>query len=158
MPAWARAAASEPRVLSFNHLHTGERLRNVEYFSSGGYLPDALTEINQLLRDFRTGDVAQMDPALLDVLHGLQQRTGSTQAFQIISAYRSPRTNDMLHQRSKGVASGSLHLKGQAIDIRLGDVALPQLHQAALSMKAGGVGYYQASNFLHVDTGRVRQW
>lgn len=158
MPAWARAAASEPRVLSFNHLHTGERLRNVEYFSGGGYLPDALTEINQLLRDFRTGDVAQMDPALLDVLHGLQQRTGSTQAFQIISAYRSPRTNDMLHQRSKGVASGSLHLKGQAIDIRLGDVALPQLRQAALSMKAGGVGYYQASNFLHVDTGRVRQW
>nr|WP_297353264.1 DUF882 domain-containing protein [uncultured Caldimonas sp.] len=157
-PAWAKAAATAPRVLSFNHLHTGERLRNVEYFSGGRYLPDALTEINQLLRDFRTGDVADMDPTLLDLLHGLQQRTGSAQAFQIISAYRSPRTNEMLHRRSSGVASGSLHLKGQAIDIRLGDVPLAQLRKAALSMKAGGVGYYPGSNFVHVDTGRVRQW
>ena len=158
LPAWAKAATSTPRVLSFNHLHTGERLRNVEYYRGGSYLPDALTEINHVLRDFRTGDVAEMDPSLLDLLHRLGQLTGSSQAFQIISAYRSPRTNEMLHQRSSGVASGSLHLKGQAIDIRLADVPLAQLRKAALSMKAGGVGYYPGSNFVHVDTGRVRQW
>ena len=150
--------AGEPRTLSFSHLHTGERLGDIEYFSAGSYLPDALGEINHLLRDFRTGDVGSMDPALLDLLHELRQLTGSTQPFQIISGYRSPATNEALRARSGGVARHSLHMEGQAIDIRLGDVPLPQLRAAALSLARGGVGYYPASNFVHVDTGRVRSW
>lgn len=158
-PAWAVASAAEPRVLSFSHLHTGERLRNVEYFSGGTYLPDALSEINHLLRDFRTDEVAEIDRDLLDLLHRLRTLTGGTRPFEIISGYRSPRTNQMLRQRgSGGVATKSLHMVGQAVDIRVADVPLAQLRRAALSMKAGGVGYYPSSNFVHVDTGRVRQW
>lgn len=156
---WAASAttAAEPRVLRFAHLHTGERLE-VEYFRAGNYLDDALGAVNQLLRDFRTGEVGTMDPALLDLLHGLRQRTGSARPFEIISGYRSSATNRMLHERSSGVATGSLHLKGQAIDIRLADVPLRQLRDAALAAGRGGVGFYPGSNFVHVDTGRVRRW
>lgn len=162
-PGLARASQGQPstgfRTLEFLHLHTGERL-TVEYFSAGQYVPDALQAVNHLLRDFRTNDVAEMDPALLDLLHRLRETTGSRQPFEVISAYRSPRTNEMLRNRSahSGVATASLHMRGQAIDIRLGDVALPQLRDAALSLQAGGVGYYARSNFVHVDTGRVRHW
>jgi uncharacterized protein YcbK (DUF882 family) len=155
--ATAGAAVLETRALSFTHLHTGEHL-SLAYFSGGAYLPDALAAVNHLLRDFRTGDVGTMDPALLDVLHVLARMTGSRQPFQIISGYRSAATNEALHRRSAGVASASLHMKGQAIDIRLADVALERLRDAALSLRAGGVGYYAASQFVHVDTGRVRAW
>ena len=130
----------------------------VEYCASGGYVPQALASVNHLLRDFRTGDVGVIDTGLLDLLHGLAALTGSRRPFQIISGYRSPATNAALHQRSSGVASGSLHMLGQAIDIRLADVPLETLRDAARSMRSGGVGYYAASNFVHVDTGRVRIW
>ncbi|MBA2723189.1 MAG: DUF882 domain-containing protein [Methylibium sp.] len=156
-PSWARAGSGAPRALNFDNLHTGEKLV-VEYFQADRYLPDALAAVNHLLRDFRTGDVGAVDPALLDLLHGLGSLTGSTRAFQIISGYRSPATNAVLHERSSGVASGSLHMRGQAIDIRLGDVPLTTLRNAALALRAGGVGYYAASNFVHVDCGRVRAW
>jgi len=156
-PRWARAGSGAPRALSFDNLHTGEKLV-VEYFQAGRYLPDALAAVNHLLRDFRTGDVGAMAPALLDLLHGLGTLTGSKRAFQIISGYRSPATNAVLHERSSGVASGSLHMRGEAIDIRLADVPLTALRNAALAMHAGGVGYYAASNFVHVDCGRVRAW
>jgi uncharacterized protein YcbK (DUF882 family) len=156
-PVLARARSTDTRVLSFNHLHTGERLE-VEYFSAGTYLPDALGEVNKLLRDFRSGDVGAIDPALLDVLHVLRERTGSRRPFQIISGYRSPATNRMLHERSAGVATRSLHMQGQAIDVRLADVPLDKLRDAALAAGRGGVGYYPGSDFVHVDTGRVRAW
>lgn len=156
-PVMAHARSSEPRVLAFSHLHTGERLE-VEYHSAGRYLPDALDAVNRLLRDFRTGDVGTMDPALLDLLHALRERTGSRQPYEIISGYRSPATNQMLHERSSGVATKSLHMSGQAIDIRVADVPLAGLRQAALSLQRGGVGFYPGSNFVHVDTGRVRAW
>lgn len=162
-PGLALASASQPargfRALEFVHLHTGERLE-VEYFSAGQYVPDALQAVNRLLRDFRTGDVAEMDPRLLDLLHQLRETTGSREPFQVISAYRSPQTNEMLRGRNErsGVATTSLHMRGQAMDIRLGDVALTDLRDAALSLQAGGVGYYAKSNFVHVDTGRVRRW
>jgi uncharacterized protein YcbK (DUF882 family) len=156
-PRWARASLAAPRALSFDHLHTGEKLV-VEYFDAGRYRPDALNAVNHLLRDFRSGDVGSIDPALLDLLHGLAVRTGSRRAFQVISGYRSPATNEALNQRSTGVATGSLHMHGQAIDIRLADVQLPVLRDAALAMRGGGVGYYAASNFVHVDSGRVRAW
>ena len=156
-PAMAQARSTEPRVLAFNHLHTGERLE-VAYFDGGSYLPDAMGAVNRLLRDFRTGDVGTMDPALLDLLHALRVRTGSRKPYEIISGYRSPATNRMLHERSSGVATKSLHMSGQAIDIRVADVPLGDLRQAALSLQRGGVGYYPGSNFVHVDTGRVRAW
>jgi uncharacterized protein YcbK (DUF882 family) len=121
-------------------------------------VPEALTTVNYLLRDFRTGDVHGIDTALLDLLHELTVVTDTTRPFQVISGYRSPATNEMLRHHSEGVAAGSLHLKGPAIDIRLADVPLGQLRRAALEARRGGVGYYPASDFVHVDTGRVRAW
>ncbi len=156
-PRWARGEAGATRALSFDNLHTSEKLV-VEYFERGSYRPDAVAAVNHLLRDFRTGDVGTMDTALLDLLHRLAALTSSKRAFQVISGYRSPRTNEALHRRSNGVASGSLHMRGQAIDIRLPDVPLATLRDAALALRSGGVGYYAASNFVHVDTGRVRSW
>jgi len=150
-------AASGPRELDFHHLHTGERL-DVEYFDGTSYLPDALTTVNHFLRDFRTGDVHPIDPALLDLLHRLTDRTKTGRPFEVISGYRSPATNEMLRHRSEGVARNSLHMQGKAIDIRLADVPLVRLRNAALDVHRGGVGYYPASDFVHVDTGRVRTW
>lgn len=157
LPVAARARSEPPRVLAFSHLHTGERLE-VEYFAAGSYVPDALGAVNHLLRDFRSGDVGSIDPALLDLLHGLRERTGTQRPFQIISGYRSPATNRMLHERSSGVATKSLHMSGQAIDIRLADVPLATLRDTALTLGRGGVGFYPGSDFVHVDTGRVRAW
>ena len=157
VPGWAQARTGPTRALRFDNLHTNEKL-SVEYFAAGRYLPDALSAVNHLLRDFRTGDVGAIDPALLDLLHGVAAMTGSKRAFDVISGYRSPATNETLRQSSNGVASGSLHLRGQAIDIRLADVPLATLRDAARSMRSGGVGYYAASDFVHVDTGRVRYW
>ncbi len=151
------AESAPVRALRFTHTHTGERLA-VEYFSGGAYLPDALATVNHFLRDFRTGDVHLIDPELLDLLHRLAATAETSKPFQVISGYRSPATNEMLRHRSEGVAAGSLHMKGQAIDIRLADVPLPKLRQAALDARRGGVGYYPASDFVHVDTGRVRMW
>lgn len=145
------------RSLRFAHTHTSERLA-IEYFSGGAYMHDALATIDHFLRDFRTEDVHPIDPALLDLLHGLTSLTNSRQPFQVISGYRSPATNARLRQRSEGVAAGSLHMNGQAIDIRLADVPLGKLRAAALDLRVGGVGYYPASDFVHVDTGRVRTW
>ena len=150
-------AVPQSRALDFTHLHTGERL-SVEYFSAGQYLPPALAQINHLLRDFRSGEAGTMDPALLDLLHRLKQLTGTRRSFEIISGYRSTSTNDALHRRSTGVAVKSLHMTGRAIDVRLADVPLARLRDAALSLRGGGVGYYVDSNFVHVDTGRVRAW
>jgi uncharacterized protein YcbK (DUF882 family) len=155
-PRWVTASVSS-RLLSFEHLHTGERLA-IEYFQAGSYVPDGLAAIDRLLRDFRTGDVHPIDPKLLDLLHMLGGVTGSRGVFQVISGYRSPATNQMLRSRSEGVAAGSLHLKGQAIDIRVADVRLADLRDAAIAAARGGVGYYRASNFVHVDTGRIRRW
>lgn len=145
------------RALQFAHTHTGERL-TVEYYADGSYLADALQTVNRFLRDFRTGEVHEIDAGLLDVLHQLTTLTGTSRPFQVISGFRSPLTNAMLRQRSEGVAAGSLHMKGQAIDIRLADIPLPKLRNAALAVGRGGVGFYPRSDFVHVDTGRVRTW
>ncbi|MEO7888979.1 MAG: DUF882 domain-containing protein [Vicinamibacterales bacterium] len=157
MPRVVSASVLAPRGLNFVHTHTAERLQ-VEYFSGGRYLPDALATVNHFLRDFRTGDIHVIEPALLDLLHQLASTTKAARPFQVISGYRSPVTNAMLRQHSEGVASGSLHMKGQAIDIRLADVPLASLHRAALALRLGGVGYYPSSDFVHVDVGRVRSW
>ncbi len=155
--ALASSAAMSSRALSFHHTHTGETL-TAEYFSRGSYVPDALTAINHHLRDFRTGEEHLIDPALLDLLHRLTAATETTKPFEVISGYRSPKTNQILREKSAGVAASSLHMVGKAIDIRLADVPLAALRAAALGLKAGGVGFYPESDFVHVDTGRVRMW
>ncbi|HET9699281.1 MAG TPA: DUF882 domain-containing protein [Burkholderiales bacterium] len=152
-----RARAAAPRGISFQHTHTGEAL-SLTYAVGDEYLPQALRALDHLLRDHRTHAVHPMDPALLDQLHRLAEITGTRSPFQIISGYRDPRTNAMLRSRSGGVARHSLHLEGRAVDVRLADVPLPDLRDAALSLKAGGVGFYRESNFVHLDTGRVRHW
>jgi len=151
------AQAAQVRTLSFYHTHTGERLR-LTYAERGRIIPEALEEVSNFLRDFRTGDRHQIDPGLLDVLHQLRDRAGSDGTYEIISAFRSPRTNQMLRNNSTGVAEGSLHMQGRAIDVRLRGVPTARLREIALDLKAGGVGYYPGSDFIHVDTGRVRFW
>jgi uncharacterized protein YcbK (DUF882 family) len=149
--------ASGERQLKFYNLHTGEHL-NATYWVDGVYVPDEMHAINRVLRDFRTGDIKKMDPHLMDLLFALQNKVDKRGAFNVISGYRSPKTNAKLHHLSNGVATHSLHMKGKAIDIRLPGVNLKHLRQAALSLHAGGVGYYPKSNFVHVDTGRPRFW
>lgn len=151
--------AAEGRELSFYHTHTGKRL-NVVYWQDGGYVDAALEEINSLLSDFRTGDRVEMDPKLLDLIWDVRESLGSGGTYQIISAYRSPKTNEMLRNRSasSGVAKKSQHILGKAIDVRLEGVATAELRDAAIRLQRGGVGYYEASDFVHMDTGRVRRW
>jgi uncharacterized protein YcbK (DUF882 family) len=150
-------AGADSRTLKFFHTHTGQSLQ-IEYFRDGFYREQSLDQLRQFLSDFRNGQSIEMDPHLLDILHDLQQETGSTGTFEVISAYRSPETNEMLRSRSNGVARNSQHLHGRAIDVRLTDVDTKTLQEAALALKAGGVGYYRKSNFIHIDTGRVRRW
>ena len=157
LPAAGNADPATARALAFAHTHTGETLR-VTFAHGDVYVPSALAQLGHLLRDFRNGAEHPIDPALFDQLHALAAVTGAKAPFQVISGYRSPATNALLRKATGGVASQSLHLAGQAIDIRLPDVPLADLRDAALSLKAGGVGYYAASDFVHVDTGRVRRW
>jgi len=156
-PARLIAGRREERVLSFFHTHTSERL-SVTYCAEGGYLADGLARLEHFLRDHRTGDEHGIDPHLFDLLYSLRQATGTKSPFHVISGYRSPVTNAKLRRASQGVARGSLHLQGKAIDIRLADVSSAVLRDAALELGRGGVGYYHKSDFVHVDTGRVRRW
>lgn len=157
LPVPALARARTPGRLRFYHTHTSERL-DIVYAENGQYVPGALEEINRFLRDFRTGDVHAIDPRLLDLLSSVQEHTGSRGQFEVISGFRSPHTNDMLRGQSSGVAQKSLHLTGQAIDVRLTDLPTRKLRGAAVSLARGGVGYYPESDFVHIDTGRVRVW
>jgi len=145
------------RSLVFKNLHTGESLRST-FWAEGRYLDAGLQAVDRILRDHRSGEVHRMDPKLLDLLFALQQSVGVGGAFHVISGYRSPATNRKLQASSSGVAKRSLHMQGRAIDIRLPGCDLAQLRKAALSLRAGGVGYYAKSDFIHVDTGRVRRW
>lgn len=152
-------AQTGARTLAFDNLHTGETLK-LDYWVNGQYLPDALAEVNHLLRDFRTGEVHPISPGLLDLLAILRVRLETSQPVMVISGYRSPLTNAMLRSRYEhsGVASKSLHMQGLATDIRIPGRSLAAVHAAALAQRAGGVGYYPDSDFVHVDVGRVRTW
>jgi uncharacterized protein YcbK (DUF882 family) len=150
-------SATDARQLSLEHTHTGKSL-TVTYYRNGQYQAQALAQLDEFLADFRTGEIAPMDPAVYDILYRLHRQVGSQSPFQIISAYRSPATNEMLRKPGSGVAQKSQHLLGKAMDVRLADVSSAQLYDIALSMQAGGVGFYRESDFIHVDTGRVRHW
>jgi uncharacterized protein YcbK (DUF882 family) len=151
-----RQAPVERRI-SLKNLHTPESLE-VVYRRGEDYVPDALAELERLLRDYRTGDEHPMDPRLFDYLYDVARASGAPPAYSVISGYRSPRTNEMLHERSSGVASKSLHMEGRAIDVRLAGVDCAALATTALGMQRGGVGYYRQSDFVHLDTGRFRSW
>ncbi len=145
------------RSIALDNLHTGESMEAV-YWEQGQYLPDVLAVVDTHLRDYRNGQVHPIDPRLLDLLDAVSDRTGSRSKFQVISGYRSPQTNALLHERSAEVAKKSFHLQGMAIDVRLPDVELRHLHAAAVSLGRGGVGFYPESNFVHIDVGPVRTW
>ena len=151
--------ASDARELSFYHTHTGKRL-DVTYWQDGDYVPDALDDINHFLSDFRTGDTVEIDPELLDLIYDVRASLGSDGVYEVISAYRSPKTNEMLRGRgaNSGVAKKSQHLLGKAIDVRLRGVETTRLRDQAIALRRGGVGYYAQSDFVHMDTGRVRRW
>lgn len=145
------------KMIALQNPHTGDRLR-LTYFERGLYIEDALQEIDYVLRDYHTGAVHPIDPALLDQLYELKLRLGVSRPFNVISGYRSPETNANLRRHSDGVARHSLHMQGRAVDIRLDGMSARHIRDAALSMGRGGVGYYSASNFVHIDTGDVRTW
>jgi uncharacterized protein YcbK (DUF882 family) len=153
----ARALAAETRSLSFVHTHTGEKLSAV-YFKDGSYDQGALERISHLLRDFRTGDVHPIAPGVLDILFDLQGLMGHNGPYQVISAYRSPQTNSALRSRSSGVAEHSMHMEGRAIDVRMAGFPTRKMYELARQMGRGGVGFYEKSDFVHVDNGRVRFW
>lgn len=139
------------------NLHTGERL-NTAFWSNGDYSSSGLKRFNRLLRDHRANETTRMDPELFDLIYKLKERLNFNGEIEIISGYRSAKTNAMLRSRSSGVAKRSYHTRGMAIDLRMPGVPLSKLRRAALDLKVGGVGYYPKSNFVHVDTGPVRRW
>jgi uncharacterized protein YcbK (DUF882 family) len=166
VPAFSRAATAartEPlavpheRTLRLYNTHTGESLRSI-FWAEGEFVPEALVDINKLLRDHRSNTIAPIDPQLLLLLDKVSARFGSRELMHVISGYRSPETNQMLAAHSDGVARHSMHLEGKAIDVRMPGHDLRSLHRAAMAIKGGGVGYYPESQFVHLDTGRPRHW
>lgn len=150
-------SGDKDRSLSFYNVHTEETLKSC-YWSRGSYIPESLSEINYVLRDFRTGELKSIDINLLDALHELSHRLGAREPFHVISGYRSAATNALLRSNSEGVAKHSMHIEGKAADIRLPGCDLAHLHRAVIDLHRGGVGYYPASDFVHVDVGRIRYW
>lgn len=167
MPLIAANTASAGRLMApdegafniaFMNIHTGESFAGT-YRVGQKYLPDAFERINVVLRDFRTNEEFPIDPRVIDIIYRVRQKTGITnRPLEILSGYRSPKTNTMLSKASSGVAKNSLHMTGQAIDFRFPGYSTRKLRDIAVELQAGGVGYYRRSNFVHVDTGRVRQW
>jgi uncharacterized protein YcbK (DUF882 family) len=145
------------RTLAFFNTHTGEGLRTV-YWVQGGYLPDALSAVDYVLRDHRTDEVKTIAPQLLDLLHAICAELEVYQPFHIISGYRSPATNAYLRSQSRGVAQQSFHMDGKAVDVRLPGYSAATVRSVAMSLQGGGVGYYPRAEFVHLDVGPIRYW
>ncbi len=156
-PVEAAVRALPERGLNLYNIHTGETLKTV-YWSQGRYLPKSLVQINRFMRDHRSGEVTQIDPRLLDLMLAMHKKFNGRGAIHIISGYRSPASNAMLVSATDGVAHNSLHMRGKAVDIRIPGQSTKLVGRAAKSLRAGGVGVYPSSNFVHIDTGRVRYW
>ncbi len=148
---------SEAWKIAFRNVHTGESFSGV-YRVGDKYLPEAFERMNYVLRDFRTAEVFPMDPHIIDMLSIIHRKVDINSPYEILSGYRSPKTNSMLGGKKRGVAKNSFHMYGQAIDIRIPSYSTRKIHNVAKSIKAGGVGYYPRSNFVHIDTGTVRSW
>jgi uncharacterized protein YcbK (DUF882 family) len=159
VPAIAKSAVAAPgeRTLRLFNTHTGETTRSV-FWAEGKFIPEGLAELNKLLRDHRNDTVTNMDPQLMMLLERVSSQFGSNKILHVISGYRSPESNQKLAAASNGVAKHSMHMEGKAIDVRLPGLQLADLHKAALAAKGGGVGYYPDSQFVHLDTGRLRHW
>jgi uncharacterized protein YcbK (DUF882 family) len=152
------AAKCPPRkVLDLKNIHTGDKLR-LTYFERGLYIDDALQEISYLMRDYHTGDMHPIDPALLDLLYDLKLELGLDKSFLVSSGYRSPRTNARLRKRNRNVSPHSLHMQGRAIDLHVEGLETRRIRNAALALRRGGVGYSRRANFVHLDTGNFRTW
>lgn len=157
-PRLAQASyPDKPRTIAMNNLHTGESLESC-YFNGQDYVASELGRLNHICRDFRRNEVFAMDKNLFEQINQIQTLLGTQAEVQIISGYRSPATNEALRSKSSGVAKKSFHMLGQALDFRLDGVKLSHVREAAMTLKAGGVGYYPKSNFVHIDTGPSRAW
>jgi len=158
MVARATFLGTTPRDLAMDHTHTREKI-DLTYAVGRRYVPQALDDLDHFLRDHYSGLVGNMDPGLYDIMHSVRMALKARTPYQIISGYRAPHTNERLRTtRGGGVAKRSLHMDGKAVDLRIPGVPLKELRDAALELGAGGVGYYPGSDFVHVDTGRVRSW
>ncbi|WP_170381112.1 YcbK family protein [Ruegeria atlantica] len=136
---------------------TGERIDMI-YWVDGKYIKDAVKEVNHFMRDWRTDQVKDMDLRTIDIMAASHNLLDVNEPYMLLSGYRSPQTNAMLRSRSRRVAKNSLHMKGQAADLRLSSRSVSQMAKAAMSCRAGGVGKYSRSNFVHMDCGEVRSW
>jgi uncharacterized protein YcbK (DUF882 family) len=154
----ARTLGPMPRRrIRAQHLHTGESV-DVVYFENGRYAPRSLAVLDHFLRDHRDGSIHPIDPVLFDFLHIVNSRLGGRQPVEIVCGYRSEKSNALLRSISTGVAKNSLHMIGQAIDIRIPGRSVAEIAQVAESVQRGGVGRYRRSGFVHLDTGNVRTW
>ena len=153
----AAGSTDDARTLKFYHTHTLDTLE-VTYYKNGLYLLEPMEQLRVFLADWRNGDQHEIEPKLMDILWEIQRVTGNNDTYEVISAYRSMETNRYLRGKSKGVAQNSQHLLGKAIDVRLRGLDTRKLRDTALALKLGGVGYYEKTDFVHVDTGRVRRW
>ncbi|URL01070.1 YcbK family protein [Avibacterium sp. 20-126] len=154
----AMVSTAKPRILNFRNINTGDRFAG-EFSPTKGFSTASLKKLDYLLRDKRNNQIRRMDPKLFNKFYQIQSHLGLRNTeIQIICGYRSPASNAAMHRRSRGVASNSYHIRGQAIDFRIDGVPLAQVRKAAESLNNGGVGYYPRSNFVHIDTGPVRTW
>ncbi|MGR3509954.1 MAG: YcbK family protein [Sulfitobacter sp.] len=161
-PTFANAAgflrgAGDIRRIKMYSGRTGERIDMI-YWIEGNYIPDAVNELNYFMRDWRTDGIKTIDMRTVDIMAASHNLLDVTEPYMLLSGYRSPKTNAMLRSRSRGVAKNSLHMRGQAADLRLGSRSVNQMAKAAIACNGGGVGRYSGSNFVHMDCGQIRSW
>ena len=149
--------AGDYRRISMYSPRTGESIDTV-YWIDGKYIRDALNEINYFMRDWRSAQAIGIDPRAIDIAAASHRMLQTNEPYMMLSGYRSPKTNAMLRSRSEGVAKNSLHLTGKAADLRLKSRSVGQMYKAAMACRAGGVGKYSRSNFVHMDCGPIRTW
>ena len=157
-PDLLKAAILSERYLLFHNPNTSESIRQIYWTPRDGYIREAVNTISWALRDHHNDQVKLFDPNVLDQLYALQLQLGLGRPVNVISGYRSPSTNWMLCERSRGVARNSFHMQAMALDIRVPGGRVSDLYRAACSLGAGGVGYYPRANFVHIDSGPVRYW
>jgi uncharacterized protein YcbK (DUF882 family) len=156
-PDTSSAAVAATRTIALHTRWSDETFAG-PYLQQGCYLSTALDEINHLFRDRHSQAVHPIDVRLLDLLYAFKQRTDYGGSFEVVCGYRTPATNRMLMKHGVHAAKDSLHIKGQAVDVRFDGLALARAHKIALDMRLGGVGYYPNQNFIHLDVGPVRSW